>query len=423
MPKHKLRLGLVTTYPPGTGSLNEYAFHFVRALRTKQEVAELHLLVDELPPDKTYQADAAKMGQEQSTESNPHLPQAALHFVPCWRFNSLTNAWQILRAVRQLQPDVVLFNLQFASFGDRKIPATLGLLTPALLRLFNIPTFVLLHNIMETVDLKNAGFAHQPIIERVIRWIGWLITHFILRAHLVAVTIPKYVEILEKRYGAKNVLLAPHGSFETESAPPTFELPEGPLRIMTFGKFGTYKRVETLVEAFALLQRQKPAKLELVIAGTNSPNAPRYLENIAEQFAEVPNIRYTGYVAEEDVPQIFGEAAAVVFPYTSTTGSSGVLHQAGDYGKAVVLPKIGDLAELVAEEGYTGEFFEPNNPQSLADAIARILDEPERRIEMGRQNYLAARGLPLGDVVDWYLLHIEALLKQNLALLRKETHI
>jgi glycosyltransferase involved in cell wall biosynthesis len=88
-----------------------------------------------------------------------------------------------------------------------------------------------------------------------------------------------------------------------------------------------------------------------------------------------------------------------------------VLHQAGDYGKAVVLPKIGDLAELIAEEGYTGEFFEPNNPQSLADALTRILDEPARRMEMGRQNYLAARGLPLGEVVDWYLLHIEVLLK------------
>lgn len=411
MPKHKLRLGLVTTYPPGTGSLNEYAFHFVRAFRTKQEVAELHLFVDELPPGKTYGADPTALEEESAAVTNAPFPQATMHFVPCWRFNGLMNVWRILRAVRQAKLDAVLFNIQFASFGDRKIPATLGLLTPAMLRLFGVPTIVLLHNIMETVDLKNAGFADQPLIERLIRFIGWIITHFILRAHLVAVTIPKYVEILEERYGAKNVLLAPHGAFETDSAPPSFELPEGPLRIMTFGKFGTYKRVETLVEAFDLLQQQKQATLELVIAGTNSPNAPSYLENIAEQYAKVPNVRYTGYVAEEDVPDIFGEAAAVVFPYTSTTGSSGVLHQAGDYGKAVVLPRIGDLAELVAEEGYTGEFFEPNNAQSLADAIGRILDEPERRIEMGRQNYLAARGLPLGDVVDWYLLHMEALLK------------
>ena len=156
--------------------------------------------------------------------------------------------------VRRTKPDVVLFNIQFASFGDHKIPATLGLLTPALLRLWGVPTVVLLHNIMETVDLKNAGFADKPLMEHVIRWMGWLITHLILRANLVAVTIPKYVEILEKRYKAHNVLLAPHGSFETAAEPPSFLIPEGPLRIMTFGKFGTYKRVEALIEAFKLLQ-------------------------------------------------------------------------------------------------------------------------------------------------------------------------
>ncbi|MCE7982990.1 MAG: glycosyltransferase [Caldilinea sp. CFX5] len=403
MPKRNLRLGIVTTYPPSAGSLNEYAFHFVRAFSKKPEVTDLCLLVDELPTGKAYQAEAPEPGAEPSN--------ARLHFLPCWCFNGWANCWRILRAVQQTRPDVVLFNIQFASFGDRKIPATLGLLTPALLRLFGVRTVVLLHNIMETVDLKSAGFADKPIMERLIRFMGWLITHLILRAHLVAVTIPKYVEILEERYGATNVLLAPHGSFEAESAPPSFELPEGPLRIMTFGKFGTYKRVETLVEAFDLLQRRQQGALELVIAGTNSPNAPSYLETVAQQYAAIPNVRYTGYVAEDDVPRIFGEAAAVVFPYTSTTGSSGVLHQAGDYGKAVVLPKIGDLAELITEEGYTGEFFEPNNPQSLADALTRILDQPERRVEMGRQNYLAARGLPLAEVVDWYLLHIEALLK------------
>lgn len=411
MRKHKLRLGIVTTYPPGVGSLNEYALHFVRAFSTKPEVAELLLLVDALPADKQYNSEPCKAAMPETETSDW---QAAIKLLPCWRFNSLLNPWHILHMVRRTKPDVVLFNIQFASFGDHKIPATLGLLTPALLRLCGVPTVVLLHNIMETVDLKNAGFADRPLMERVIRWMGWLITHLILRANLVAVTIPKYVEILEKRYKAHNVLLAPHGSFETAAEPPSFLIPEGPLRIMTFGKFGTYKRVETLVEAFDLLQRQKQADaLELVIAGTNSPNAPSYLETMAERYAQVPNVRYTGYVAEEDVSRVFGEATAVVFPYTSTTGSSGVLHQAGDYGKAVVLPKIGDLAELIAEEGYTGEFFEPNDPQSLADALARIIDQPERRLEMGQQNYLAARGLPLEDVVDWYLLHIESLLRKS----------
>ncbi len=429
MPMRKLRFGIVTTFPPGSGSLNEYAYHFVRALRRKAEVEEVLLFVDELPSALAYDAaitdtpipepgSFAINGNGNGKGDNdffhePRCHAAPVRFFTCWRFNGMGNILRIFRAVRRSKADVVLFNIQFASFGDRKVPAALGLVAPALLRLLGTPTVVLLHNIMETVDLKSAGFADQPLLERLIRFFGTMVTHLLLRANLVAVTIPKYVEILEERYGAKNVLLAPHGAFESAAEEPSYNLPAGPLQIMTFGKFGTYKRVETLVEAFSLLQTRQQNALELVIAGTDSPNAPQYLESVARQYATVPNVRYTGYVAEDDVPTIFGEAAAVVFPYTSTTGSSGVLHQAGDYGKAVILPQIGDLAELIAEEGYTGEFFEPGDAQSLADAIARILDHPERRIEMGRQNYLAARGLPLADVLDWYLLHIEIVLNNR----------
>ena len=110
------------------------------------------------------------------------------------------------------------------------------------------------------------------------------------------------------------------------------------------------------------------------------------------------------------MPQLFGDSSVVVFPYTSTTGSSGVLHQAGNYGKAVVLPNIGDFAEVIAEEGYVGEFFEPNQAHSLADALERVLADQEHRRELGMRNYLAACGLPISEVVDWYLLHAQTLI-------------
>ena len=115
-----------------------------------------------------------------------------------------------------------------------------------------------------------------------------------------------------------------------------------------------------------------------MIAGTDSPKAPAYLKGVHERYAGVPNIRYTGYVAEEDVPRIFGEAAVVVFPYTSTTGNwapprNGRLRQG--CGPA----PHRDFAEVIAEEGYVGEFFEPDDPQNLASAIARVIDDPEHR--------------------------------------------
>src|SRR5262249_50597122 len=97
--KPTMRIAIVTTYPPGTGSLNEYAGHFVGAFQQKREVEETILLVDELPAGQRY----------------PEEPQTTI--VPCWRFGDVRNARRILSAVRRTKPDVVLFNIQFASFG------------------------------------------------------------------------------------------------------------------------------------------------------------------------------------------------------------------------------------------------------------------------------------------------------------------
>jgi glycosyltransferase involved in cell wall biosynthesis len=245
-------------------------------------------------------------------------------------------------------------------------------------------------------------------MELAIRTFGNLVTRLILSANLVAVTIPKYVGLLEQKYKANNVLLAPHGSFQ-DSKGEAPRAPDGPPGIMTFGKFGTYKKVEILIEAFERLLPEFP-DAQLVIAGTDNPNVTGYLDGVKQQYRHVPNVEFTGYVAEEDVPALFDKAWVVAFPYTSTTGSSGVLHQAGGFGRAVVLPRLGDLEELVIEEGYDGEFFDPQNPDSLADAIRRVIKNPQRMLEISSKNYLAANGLPIAEVADWYLIHFENLL-------------
>lgn len=393
-----MRIAIVTTFPPSKASLNEYAYHFVEALMDKQEVEDIYLLVDELP--ETFdQADSYP-----SRTKNVHI-------IPTWRFNAVNNTLRIMKKVREIKPDTVLFNLQFASFGDRKVPATLGLLSPFLVKLFGIPTIALLHNIMETVDLSSAGYGNNPVVQAVMKAAGTIITWLVLRSDLVATTLPQYVEILTEKYNANNVVLVPHGTFDYQDEYQfNKELPPGPMQIMTFGKFGTYKKVELLIDAFELLnQSDNQQELELVIAGTSSPNAPGYIENLMEQYRGHPSIRFTGYVLEEDVPIVFRDAAVVVFPYTSTTGSSGVLHQAGSYGKAVVLPEIGDFITLITEEGYSGETYDPLDASSMAKAIARIIDDSERRIRLGEQNYLAAKGLPMSEVVDWYLMHMESI--------------
>jgi len=385
-----IELGLVTAFPQGKNSLNEFGWHLAKGFADKPEVSKLHIFAD-----ITDEGEPAK------------IEKAINH--PCWKFNSVKNFFTIFKAIRKAKPDAVIYNLQFASFGDTKIAGGLGLLTPALLKLFKVPTVVILHNLVENVDMQDAGFAQNKLISKVMSMAGRILTKALLRSDYVALTIPKYVELLEKNYGAENVLLIPHGSFE-EPIEPTFDYPEGPRKLLAFGKWGTYKTVDILIEAYRLLLERGYDDVEVVVAGTDSPNSPGYLEGVQKKCADLEGVKFTGYVEEEDVAPLFTTAAVTVFPYTSTTGSSGVLHQAGSYGRSAVLPDIGDFAEVIEEEGFIGEYFDPLDVTSLADALAKLLDDDNLREEMGRTNYAAAVGIPFADVLDWHLIHIEKLL-------------
>lgn len=382
-----MKLAIVTAYPPSKVTLNEYAFHLVKHFRQHQEVSELVLLTDDLAAEAVI--DFKEEGCKVTVK-------------PCWKFNSYANVLSIAKAVKVTQPDMVLYNLQFMKFGDKKIPAALGLFSPWLTKLMKVKTTVLLHNIMETVDLESAGFTNNKIKKGIFNLIGESLTRVILKADKVVLTISKYVNILEEKYQADNCVLIPHGTFEIPEEP-SYDLPTGALKIMTFGKFGTYKKVENLIEAVEQVRTRTGQDLEIVIAGTDNPNTLGYLDNVKEQYKEVSDITFTGYVAEEDVPTIFSESAMVVFPYTSTTGSSGVLHQAGSYGKAVVMPDLGDLSILVKEEGYKGEFFEPESVESLALAIEKLVLDTAYRNELAQANYKAATALPMSVITRMYL--------------------
>jgi glycosyltransferase involved in cell wall biosynthesis len=385
-----MKLALVTAFPPSKVTLNEYGYHLAKNFVNNQEVLSLILLTDHTENPKQLDFENAKKVKVNE----------------CWGFNKYRNIFTIIKAVFKEKPDYILFNLQFVKFGDKKIPSALGLFTPFFLRLFGFKTMVLMHNIMETVDLKNAGFSDNKLLQTIYNWIGTSITYFLLKANKVSVTIQKYVEVLNKKYKAKNVVLIPHGTFETMKDP----LFDGEIKthnVMAFGKFGTYKKVDIMIEALEMIKKRTNYTIETVVAGTDSPNTPGYLEGVKQKFSAVSNLIFTGYVPEEDVERIFSESTVVVFPYTSTTGSSGVLHQAGSYGKAVVMPELGDLALLVEEEGYKGEFFDPLSAESLADAIEKLIVDDAYRIAMAKNNYEAASALSMDKICDKFIQELK----------------
>jgi hypothetical protein len=74
------------------------------------------------------------------------------------------------------------------------------------LKLFGC-TVVLLHNILEQVDLESAGFTKNKLVSKIYNLIGKIQQNAYLKQMLL--TISKYVDVLGEKYKSENVSLIP----------------------------------------------------------------------------------------------------------------------------------------------------------------------------------------------------------------------
>lgn len=386
-----MKICLVTSFPPSRDALNEYGFHIARELQQIPGVT-LTILGDDYSPVQ------------------PELDGFSV--VRCWKFNSLANPYRVLRAILRERPDVVWFNLGFASFGGNALPAFLGIAIPALARLAGFYTHVTLHQLMETVNLKDAG-VRIPFLYRAG---GFLATHIVLFANSVSVMLPAYRSVLVEKYGRGAIYVRRHGIFSARPEYPDFAQRGNPEhRILAFGKWGTYKRLEPLIEAFDRVVKEVPQAL-LVIAGTDHPKTSGYLRSVRAKLGQRSDIRFTGYVAEDDILQLFQSSTVAVLPYSSSAGSSGIAHLACTYGVPIIASDIPDFRRLAEEEGLAIDLFPPGSVPELARLLIGILQNRDRQVEMALQNVSAALRMSMPEIIRQYLRTFE--LRQELQNMR-----
>jgi glycosyltransferase involved in cell wall biosynthesis len=186
-------------------------------------------------------------------------------------------------------------------------------------------------------------------------------------------------------------------------------------RVLAFGKWGTYKRLELLVAAFLKVVRDFPSA-ELIIAGGDHPKMRGYVERIAEQVQGNPSIRFLGYVPEDALPELFRTASLTVLPYTSSAGSSGVAHLACQYGLPILAPNIEDFVELSQQEQVSMELFIPNDVDSLAERLLALLQSPGQLEDMAQKNFSAALQMSMPGIIREYIRSFD--MHQRLTMLR-----
>ncbi len=372
-----MKIALITSFPPSRRALNEYGFHVAEQLR-QEPCIDLTVLGDYLPV--------------------PARELPGFTVVRCWGFGKAGNIFTLLRAIRSVKPDVAWFNLGFASFGGRPLSAGLGLVTPAMTRLNGVYSHVTLHQLFETVDLEDAAVT-SPRLHRIG---GWLTTHLLLSANSLSVLLPTYRRTLDQKYRRGRVSVRSHGIFAGEPDPPDFTRRGNPThRILAFGKWGTYKRLELLIEAFDRVAAKFP-DAKLIIGGGDHPKTPGYVHSVAQRHAS-ERIRFLGYVPEESVPDLFREASLTVMPYTSSAGSSGVAHLAAQYGVPVIASDIQDFRELAEHERIAIRFFTPGSADSLVEVLLFALSSPDELQAMAWRSYAAGVAMSMPRVVREYI--------------------
>ncbi len=388
-----MKIALISAFPPSGRQLNEYGLHLACELQ-KNPLLSLTVVGDELG-DCDFATDA----HGNKIEAREELPD--FDVVRTWRFNSVTNPYRLLRTLRRLKPDVVWFNLVFSTFATQEYPvaAFAGLSTPALTRAAGFYTHVTLHHLMEHVDMSAANIK----AERLFRFASTAATRLLLCANSISVLLPSYRRTLIDKYRAANVHFRSHGILGARPDPPDFTKRGNPdQRILAIGHWGTYKRLETLMDAFLEVVSRVPSA-KLVIGGANHHTKPGYWESFAERFHGNNRIEFLGYVPEDDIPDLFAGSSIVVLPYDSSTGSSGPAHQACQFGVPIVSSDLPQFLDMAADEGMAVEFFRRGDAHDLADKIVDVLTDKEKELAMAEQNFSAAMRMTMPQIIRDYL--------------------
>ena len=143
------------------------------------------------------------------------------------------------------------------------------------------------------------------------------------------------------------------------------------------GRLVVEKGVSVLLEATRLL-RAEGREVHVVLIG-DGPDRPR-LEKEIKSLGLEGTVRITGFLSGASLDQILIGVGTIVIPTTMEETAGLAAMEQMVRGRAVIVSSVGGLGELVSGSGLT---FASGEPRSLADAMGRILDEPELVASLG----------------------------------------
>ena len=265
-----------------------------------------------------------------------------------------------------------------------------------------IPSLVTIHDPPKTVINLKPGFSrHQDqFVVRVLRKLynvvrgSHLENRLFRQDHSYIVLSKKAKTDLMLRLGSLNsprpVYYLPHiNYFEADGVGFKKQTPE--LRIGYFGYISKSKGIDILLQVVNQLKEYLAANrincTFFIAGGCIGKNNLHYFKEL-QQYVKRHHlegmVQFTGFLPTEEIAGFIKKLDIMVLPYRRTTSASasGPMMWARSFGIPVIASRTRNFPELI-RHGSDGLLFEPNDMDSLKEAITGLIENPSHVEALG----------------------------------------
>jgi glycosyltransferase involved in cell wall biosynthesis len=297
-------------------------------------------------------------------------------------------AWR--SRVKQLGGVRVIFAGRLATLASTPLSLALPL---ALLR--QRPDIAHLHFPYPVGDLAQALFGrarrtvityHSDIVRQkgLLRLYAPLLRRTLARADGLIATSPRYVETSPFLAPlAAQCTLIPYGiqagRFEADHADEAAAIRAryGERLVLFVGQLRYYKGVEFLIQAMPQVNGRA------LLAGGESTWRQAELEQLAARLGVADRVVFLGQ-QERALPALYQACDVFTLPSIERSEAFGIVQlEAMAAGRPVVSCDVGTGVAWVNQDGITGLVVPPRDPDRLAAALNRLLDDPPLRARLG----------------------------------------
>lgn len=234
-------------------------------------------------------------------------------------------------------------------------------------------------------------------------------------ARAVIAIVPPARDLLSEIYHVPKhkIIIIPHGSPESrtgqnDAAKPALGL-QGRIIVTTLGLINPGKGIEHGIQAIHRLATKYPNILYLIVGETH----PIVRKHHGEQYREslkglTQNLRLEAhvkfvdrYLSEAEKELYYRATDIYLAPYVGRDQiSSGTITEALAFGKCVVSTPT-TFAEAALADGR-GLFCDFNDPESIAEKVQEILDNPSERLKLEKRALEFSRNVTWRDVAKAY---------------------